>query len=76
MSRASEFAEQCDELAVWSVLARAQLNKGMVKESIDSYIKADDASASSEVIEAAKGNGKIQYCSVFNEGISSLFLTT
>ncbi|XP_065909269.1 clathrin heavy chain 1-like [Dysidea avara] len=57
MSRASEFAEQCDELAVWSVLARAQLNKGMVKESIDSYIKADDASASSEVIEAAKGNG-------------------
>lgn len=39
--------------------ATAQLNEGMVKESIDSYIKSDDASTSTAVIEYAKISGKM-----------------
>jgi len=44
---------------LWSVLARAQLSKKMVKESIDSFIKADDASDCTEVIKVTKSSGKL-----------------
>ena len=57
MDRAYEFAERCNESAVWSLLAKAQLDEGMVKESIDSYIKADDPTTFTEVIEAANNSG-------------------
>ncbi|CAM9096095.1 unnamed protein product [Lampetra planeri] len=50
LDRAYEFAERCNEPAVWSQLAKAQLQKGLVKEAIDSYIKADDPSAYMEVV--------------------------
>uniref|UniRef100_A0A672LG98 Clathrin heavy chain n=1 Tax=Sinocyclocheilus grahami TaxID=75366 RepID=A0A672LG98_SINGR len=53
LDRAYEFAERCNEPAVWSQLAKAQLQKGLVKEAIDSYIKADDPSAYMEVGQAA-----------------------
>ena len=53
LDRAYEFAERCNEPAVWSQLAKAQLQKGLVKEAIDSYIKADDPSAYMEVGNAA-----------------------
>ncbi|TKS81266.1 Clathrin heavy chain 1 [Collichthys lucidus] len=49
LDRAYEFAERCNEPPVWSQLAKAQLQKGLVKEAIDSYIKADDPSAYMEV---------------------------
>lgn len=42
-------------------MAKAQLQKGMVKEAIDSYIKADDPSAYMEVGQAAAQSGKIKY---------------
>jgi len=42
LDRAYEFAERCNEPAVWSQLGKAQLQKGMVKEAIDSFIKAND----------------------------------
>ena len=58
LDRAYEFAERCNEPAVWSQLARAQLQKDLVKEAIDSYIKADDPSAYMEVVQAANRNGK------------------
>ena len=58
LDRAYEFAERCNESAVWSLLAKAQLDEGMVKESIDSYIKADDPTTFTEVIEAANNSGK------------------
>jgi clathrin heavy chain len=45
LDRAYEFAERCNEPDVWSQLARAQLSQDLVKEAIDSYIKADDPSA-------------------------------
>ena len=57
MDRAYEFAERCNEPAVWSQLAKAQLQKGMVKEAIDSYIKADDPSSYMEVVQAANTSG-------------------
>jgi len=56
LDRAYEFAEKCNEPAVWSHLARAQLNQGLVKESIDSYIKADDPSMYMEVVNVATAN--------------------
>lgn len=56
LDRAYEFAERCNEPAVWSQLARAQLNQGLVKEAIDSYIKADDPSAYIDVVETASKN--------------------
>ncbi|KAF5908200.1 clathrin heavy chain 1 isoform X4, partial [Clarias magur] len=57
LDRAYEFAERCNEPAVWSQLAKAQLQKGLVKEAIDSYIKADDPSAYMEVGHAAAQSG-------------------
>ena len=57
LDRAYEFAERCNDPQVWSLLAKAQLDKEMVKEAIDSYIKADDPSAYMEVVDAAKSSG-------------------
>merc|ERR1712066_1054588 len=51
--RAYEFAERCNEPAVWSQLGKAQLQQKMVKEAIDSFIKADDPSAYLDVVETA-----------------------
>lgn len=60
LDRAYEFAERCNEPEVWSQLAKAQMESGMVKEAIDSYIKADDPSTYTDVVAAASGSGKIQ----------------
>ena len=57
LDRAYEFAERCNNPAVWSLLAKAQLNAAMVKEAIDSYIKADDPSSYTEVIQVANESG-------------------
>ena len=61
LDRAYEFAERCNEPAVWSQLAKAQLQQGLVKEAVDSFIKADDPSAYMDVVETAHktGNHKI-----------------
>ncbi|XP_017540024.2 clathrin heavy chain 1 isoform X3 [Pygocentrus nattereri] len=53
LDRAYEFAERCGEGPVWSQLARAQLQKNLIKEAIDSYIRADEPSAYMEVVDAA-----------------------
>ncbi|XP_014670791.1 PREDICTED: clathrin heavy chain 1-like, partial [Priapulus caudatus] len=54
LDRAYEFAERCNEPAVWSHLAKAQLQQAMVKEAIDSFIKANDPSAYMEVVSVAQ----------------------
>merc|ERR1719300_2267847 len=41
LDRAYEFAERCNEPAVWSQLGKAQLQQNMVKESIDTYIESE-----------------------------------
>jgi clathrin heavy chain len=53
LDRAYEFAERCNEPGVWSLLANAQLRAGLVKESIDSFIKADDPTSFMEVVQTA-----------------------
>lgn len=57
LDRAYEFAEKCNEPGVWSQLGQAQLNQGMVKEAIDSYIKADDPSQYMQVVQVASESG-------------------
>jgi clathrin heavy chain len=42
LDRAREFAERVQDKAVWSKLAKAQLDEDQVVEAIDSYIKAQD----------------------------------
>jgi clathrin heavy chain len=44
LDRAYEFAERCNEPAVWTQLGKAQLQQNMVKEAIDAFIKANDPS--------------------------------
>lgn len=58
LDRAYEFAERCNDPAVWSQLGRAQLQQSMVKEAIDSFIKADDPSEYMEVVTVASKNSK------------------
>ena len=45
---------------MWSLLAKSQLDGEMVKEAIDSYIKADDPSTYTEVIQAANAQSEIE----------------
>lgn len=58
LDRAYEFAERCNEPDVWSLLAKAQLDQNMVKEAIDSFIKADDPSVYMEVVAIARKEGE------------------
>jgi len=53
LDRAYEFAERIGTAEVWSLLGKAQLVENLVKEAIDSFIKADDPSAYMEVVDAA-----------------------
>ena len=45
---------QVDEPAVWSELGHAQLDHGLVGEAIASYLRSNDTSRSSDVIERSK----------------------
>ncbi|KAL3856703.1 hypothetical protein ACJMK2_011426 [Sinanodonta woodiana] len=56
LDRAYEFAERCNDPAVWTQLGQAQINAGLVKEAIDSFIKADDPSQYMEVVAVASRN--------------------
>ena len=60
MDRAYEFAEKCDKPDVWSLLVKAQLDRGMVKSAITSYIKANDASMCMEVVNVASAHSKLK----------------
>ncbi|KAF0366022.1 Clathrin heavy chain [Gigaspora margarita] len=51
IDRASEFAESCNNPEVWSRLAKAQIEGLRIKDSIESYIRADDPSNFNEVID-------------------------
>lgn len=69
LDRAYEFAERCNDPAVWSQLGRAQLNASMVKEAIDSFIKADDPTEYMEVVSVASNNSKFEiyiFCIFFS----------
>jgi len=55
MERAIEFAQYWDQPDVWAILGKAQLDRGMVKDCIACFLKADDATHYADVILAAKG---------------------
>ncbi|KAH8731300.1 clathrin heavy chain [Phaeosphaeriaceae sp. PMI808] len=58
IDRAQDFADRVDEDAVWSRVAKAQLDGLRVTDSIESYIRAADPSNFLEVIEIATHAGK------------------
>jgi hypothetical protein len=58
LDRAYEFAERCNEPGVWSLLANAQIRQSLVREAIDSFIKADDPTSYLEVVNVATQNRK------------------
>lgn len=60
LERAKEFAERVNVSAVWSKLAKAQLDRVLVTESIASYIKAKDPSDYHLVINAAENIGNYE----------------
>ncbi|KAG0798102.1 hypothetical protein G6F22_004554 [Rhizopus arrhizus] len=60
LDRAFEFAERSDKPDVWSKLAKAQLDQMRVKEAIDSYIRANDASNYMEVTRCASMDNKYE----------------
>jgi len=53
IDRGLDYAVKINKPEVWSRLAKAQLDGMRIKDSIDSYIKADDPSNYTEVIELA-----------------------
>jgi tetratricopeptide (TPR) repeat protein len=58
LDRAAEYASRVDQKEIWSQLAAAQLEASLVKDAIDSYIKAGDPAAHEGVIAAAERDGK------------------
>ncbi|TPX47357.1 hypothetical protein SeMB42_g00049 [Synchytrium endobioticum] len=58
IDRAHEYADKVDQPETWSKLAKAQLDKDLVKEAIDSYVKADDPVNFAEVIQATENVNK------------------
>ncbi|GAM40475.1 clathrin heavy chain [Talaromyces pinophilus] len=58
IDRAQEYAERVELPEVWSKVAKAQLDGLRVTDSIESYIRANDASNYNEVIETATHAGK------------------
>ncbi|CAK9081915.1 Clathrin heavy chain 1 [Durusdinium trenchii] len=54
LERAQEFAARINDKTVWYKLGKAQLETGGVPESVDSYLKSEDATDYLEVIQAAE----------------------
>ena len=57
IERGHEYASKVDQPDVWSALAGAQLEEGLVKDCIAAYIRAEDSSNHRAVIEKAKAAG-------------------
>ncbi|MCJ1309193.1 hypothetical protein MMC25_002850 [Agyrium rufum] len=58
IDRAQEYAERVELPEVWSKVAKAQLDGLRINDSIESYIRANDATNHLEVIEIATQAGK------------------
>ncbi|CAF1209326.1 unnamed protein product [Didymodactylos carnosus] len=56
LDQVNHFADRCNEPGVWSLLANAQIRNGLVKETIYSFIKADDPTSYLEVVNVASQN--------------------
>ncbi|KAG0039653.1 hypothetical protein BGZ82_007237 [Podila clonocystis] len=60
IDRAYEYAEKVDTPEVWSRLGKAQLDGLRIKESIDSYIRANDPNNFTEVVSLASRADKYE----------------
>lgn len=60
LERAKEFAERVNHSQVWSKLAKAQLSNNLITESINSYIKAKDATDYLMVIDVAESQNNYE----------------
>ncbi|KJA25685.1 hypothetical protein HYPSUDRAFT_37118 [Hypholoma sublateritium FD-334 SS-4] len=58
IDRGLDYANKVNQPEVWSRLAKAQLDGLRIKDSVESYIKAQDPSNFTEVIEIANHAGK------------------
>ena len=58
LDRAYEFAERCNDPKVWTQLGSAQLKQGLIKEAIDSFIRADDPADFRAVVAEASRQDK------------------
>jgi clathrin heavy chain len=58
--RGATFAELVNEKETWSRLGRGQRMAGLIKESIESYLKAEDPGDHAEVIRAAGKAGRYE----------------
>lgn len=58
LDRGEQYAEKVDTPEVWSQLGTAQLNGMRINDALESYLKAEDPSNFSEVIEIATRAGK------------------
>jgi clathrin heavy chain len=80
LDRAYEFAERCNEPGVWSLLATAQLRSNLVKEAIDSFIKADDPTSYIEVVKVASDADKweclVKYLQMARKKARETFIET
>ena len=58
LDRAHEFAVHANEPQCWSLLGKAQLQQKMIKEAVDSFIKAEDVENCREVTAIANAEKK------------------
>ena len=56
LERGLEFAKYCEKPEVWGILGVAQLARDQINDSIESFLKANDASHYENVIECAERN--------------------
>jgi len=54
LERGLEFAKYCEKEEVWGILGVAQLKQDMINESIESFLKAQDAQHYEDVISVAE----------------------
>jgi len=80
LDRAQEFADRVDEAAVHSLLGKAQLNGERIKESIESFLKADDPECYRELTVAAEEAGLyeeiIKYLRMCRAKLTDAFIDT
>jgi len=60
IQRGQEFAAYWDKPQVWSILGRSQLDSDLIQESIESFLKADDAQHYQDVIIAVNKYNKVE----------------
>ncbi|KAI3381238.1 hypothetical protein SNEBB_002070 [Seison nebaliae] len=59
LERAYDFAERCDDQAVWKLLGDAFLKEKKIDKSIDAYIRAEDSSNYTEVVKAIEDDENV-----------------